>query len=523
LKTAIGVIIFSFALDLGHVAFADNPPPSSSTPAAKPPPDLARRIQEITDAVLENHIDPPARQQMILSGIKALYRAAGMPAPNGLGRRVSAIATTDQLAAFLVDVWPKSTAKPATSEDAQEAVFDGLLRDIPGGAHLLSAKETKVAEQFAGNRYVGLHIALGMDEQEKRPTMHDVFPGGPADRAGVKKGDILEEVDGVDTRGRKLRDIVEQLRGEEGTSVTIKVRQPKEAKSRTYTITRGALPRPTIEDSRQAHGDSWRDRLDVPDAIDYVKIKEIAPSTPHELRKLAQQLESRGVRALVLDLRGLGGSSVHPAVLLADCLLDHGPIGRVRTAHGETTYQADPDALFRGWPLAVLVDPDTSGTAEWLAAALQDNHRATIVGTPIPGPSPPGVRLGADHRIGEVRGIRSRVAVGDGSWSIELATGDLERGDGRPLKRPVWTALGEIPLNSLAPSGSLATRPESTFGVKPDLLVGGGKVAPPRRMIPQPGVSGPAPQPATPSGGPLKAAIESLKDSLTKTQPSGAR
>ena len=76
---------------------------------------------------------------------------------------------------------------------------------------------------------------------------------------------------------------------------------------------------------------------------------------------------------------------MHSAVLLADSLLERGAIGRVRTARGETTYQADADALFRGWPIAVLVDQNTSGTAEWLAAALQDNHRAVIVGSPTAG------------------------------------------------------------------------------------------------------------------------------------------
>ena len=105
-----------------------------------------------------------------------------------------------------------------------------------------------------------------------------------------------------------------------------------------------------------------------------------------------------------------------------------GVIGRVRTAEREVTYQADADALFRGLPIAVLVNRGTSGTAEWIAAALQDNHRAMIVGSPTY--SATVATRGGIHPAVDVT---SRVAVGDGSWSIELTTGYLERGDGRRL------------------------------------------------------------------------------------------
>ena len=153
---------------------------------------------------------------------------------------------------------------------------------------------------------------------------------------------------------------------------------------------------------------------------------------------------------MILDLRGptMHAKAVHPAVLLADCLLERGVIGRVRTAQGEVTYQADSDALFRGWPIVALVDPSTSGTAEWLAAALQDNRRAVIVGSPTRGArrviptNGDAVELSAD--------VRSRVPVGDGSWSIELTTGRLERGDGRLLSRPADGATAVMGQRSSA-------------------------------------------------------------------------
>ena len=142
------------------------------------PPDLARRVQEVTDAVLEHHIDPPARQQMILSGIKTLYQTAGMPVPPSLGRRISATATPEQFAALLAEVWPRTTARPSSAAKLERTLLEGLLAPVPGGAELLTAKERNAAEQLAGNRYVGILVSLGTDDKEQRPTFSQIMEGG---------------------------------------------------------------------------------------------------------------------------------------------------------------------------------------------------------------------------------------------------------------------------------------------------------------------------------------------------------
>ena len=82
-----------------------------------------------------------------------------------------------------------------------------------------------------------------MDKTEKRPKINEVIEGGPADRAGIKANDLIEQIEGVDTEGMSLRDAVDRLRGDAGTTVTVKVRQSSAATARTYTITRGTHPR----------------------------------------------------------------------------------------------------------------------------------------------------------------------------------------------------------------------------------------------------------------------------------------
>ena len=218
--------------------------------------------------------------------------------------------------------------------------------------------------------------------------------------------------------------------------------------------------------SRGCASDKRGDRdyvLDASAPIAYLRIQTIGASTAHDLQKMARQIENSGRYGIILDLRGFDATLVHPAVLLADTLLAGGVIGRMRTVEGEVTYQADPDAVFRNLPMAVLVDQSTAGAAEWVAAALQDNKRAVIVGMPTRGAMPlftrDGLPLSSD--------VRSRVPVGDGAWTIELVTGYLERGDGRRLSQDATTSARET---RVARTGAPNPQ-EVTTGVKPDFPV----------------------------------------------------
>ena len=200
--------------------------------------------------------------------------------------------------------------------------------------------------------------------------------------------------------------------GREGTDVTIKVHQPKTDEfTNVHDHARSARAFDVQGVRKRADGE-WDCRLDATAPIAYLRISEITASTVHDLRKLAAQVERQGNQAIVLDLRSVGGTAVHPAVMLADTLLAGGMIGRMQTAEREVTFQADSDAMFRLLPIAVLVDQFTFGTAEWIVAALQDNHRATIVGRPTFG-ALVATQGGLDQRSD----IRSRVPLGDWLWS----------------------------------------------------------------------------------------------------------
>jgi carboxyl-terminal processing protease len=393
----------------------------------------AARAWAITDVVLTRHIDPPLRQSMFLAGIKAMAKAASVATPAGLARRVSDLSNPEQLAGLLAEVLagPKvkvevqvdrTTPSPSDALSPEEAFFEGLLSVVPDGATLMTEKERKVQESFAANLYVGVQVKLSFDDKAKRPVFMEVLEGGPAENAGARALDLIEEIDGESTADMSLAKVVDHLRGAEGTDVVVRFRRPATREVFTKPMTRGRLPRATIQGFATLPGKRQAVRLDGPAPIGYLKLAEVSGSTNQELRAFAEQLESEGAKALVLDLRDTSPAHFHQTVLLADALLDGGVIGRVRTSVDEKTYRAEPDALFRDWPIVVLAAGNREPEIAWLCEALRDNHRATIVGEPT---------LNHDPTVFEV------VDLPGGEWSLRMATGRLERGDGRTLARQV--------------------------------------------------------------------------------------
>ena len=319
---------------------AASPGPAAEDEGNKPAPpaipaEAVRLTRDVVEAVLRTHFDPPTRQEMVLSGIKSLRRTTGEPAPADLARRISDATGFDQLAAILNESWPRG--KP--SEPLKAALLEGLLQPVAGESRFMTDKEYQVMEQFAGNRYEGVHIALSKkgEGDDQRPQINTVMPGGPADRAGAKQNDVIEAIDGVDTRGMNINEAVDRIRGPLGSAVEFRVRQPDSQDARTLRMTRERLFVPTVVGLSKTPSGAWNHRIDGPDAVAYLRVAKINASTPHELRRIAEGLDGDRPRGVILDLRGLSDCDFHAAVVLADSLLGAGPIGRVQAAGRTTT------------------------------------------------------------------------------------------------------------------------------------------------------------------------------------------
>ena len=270
-------------------------------------------------------------------------------------------------------------------------------------------------EQLRGNRYVGIGIQLAGNEKEQFPQIVIPFRRGAARTAGAKPGDLMVEIDGKSTKGvLDLEKIVEWLRGEEGTPVTVVVRQPGAAEPRTLKMVRAVIPLDSVLGYRRAGEDGWDYRIDRDAGIAYVWVQSIKSSTLHELRQVERRLRADGAKAVVLDLRfSAGDGHLHDVALLADGLLDGGLMWSVRGKDGKATeYRADREALFRGWPLVVLVN----GTPR---------QRPGAAARRPPGQRPGGPRGRADGQR-RPRPVAVPAAGRDGRRDASL-TGRLER------------------------------------------------------------------------------------------------
>lgn len=412
-RLAAGLVLVTFAV-LSVAASEDKQEP--------PALGAARQLWAVTELVLDKHVAPPSRQEMLLA--VARYMTPADPARADLARRLSQVTTPEQFAEFLRERWPQAkSGKAAGPQELVATVLPALLNAVPGHPELIPLASYKAIEQVSHNRYVGTGIQISWNPKENLTEIINPFPGGPARKAGARPGDLIVAVDGVSMARVPLAKVVEALRGEEGTPVTMVVRQTGATEQRTLKMTRGVVPFAMLLGYRRAGEEDWNYRVDSAAPIGYVRVSRITSSAVHELRQIERRLQTDGCKALVLDLRFTAEGDMPPTALLADALLEGGPICAVRARAGTVKeYKADADCLFRGWPLAILIGERTRGPgAAVLAAALQANGRAALIGTALPGPV---------H-------VTSPVQLPDDLGVVRLPTGTVQVARAqRPASRP---------------------------------------------------------------------------------------
>jgi C-terminal peptidase prc len=369
----------------GPSARADGRRPDAGAPAERFRK-IARRVWGVTEAILKHHLEPCPRDEMLLAGVKALLAEGKAAEPAGLDRQVAGVRSAEQLAGLLGKLWPAA----GETASLEKALLEGMFVRVPGRPTLLpppDPSEARIAGQISGNRYVGIGIQIDLDKEARLPRIVTPIRGGPAHKGGIRAGDLVVQVDGKDLAGVGLQKAVEWLRGEEGTSFTVVVRQPGGA-PRTLKLTRTVVPFDDVYGFRRA-GDGWTFRVEAggkASPVGYLAVRSLRSSTLHELRRLEPRLRAEGARALVLDFRFAAGGSLSHVALVADGLLDGGLLWRTRDARGAVReLTADRDCLFRDWPVAALVDGTNDRSLCALLAALQDNGRAVLVGEPTRG------------------------------------------------------------------------------------------------------------------------------------------
>ena len=215
--------------------------------------------------------------------------------------------------------------------------------------------------------YEGIGAYIGLRNGEI--TIIAPIKGGPAERMGVRAGDVVLEVDGESTQGFTVDDAARRLRGPRDTSVTVKVRHI-DGSVEEITIVRERIEIPAVES-----------KLLSPE-IAYVRLNTFSGVAPDEMRRALDQLrrESNAIEGLVLDLRSNGGGLLSAAKQIASLFLDRGATILIeRRRDGERIHTSYGNNL-PNWPIAVLVNEGTASASEIMSGAIRDNDLGVLVG-----------------------------------------------------------------------------------------------------------------------------------------------
>jgi carboxyl-terminal processing protease len=235
-------------------------------------------------------------------------------------------------------------------------------------SHYLSPKEFRDFHEPPS--FTGIGVQVQADKRGLQIAR--VFNSSPASRAGLKAGESIVAVNGRSIAGMPAERSRALIVGPPGTDVTLSIEPRAGHGARTVKLTRATISEPVVASAtRTVHGVK----------LGVVALSTFSPGSHGEVREAVERVRREGAKGIVLDLRGNGGGLVEEAQLIASIFVEHGPIVTTRARSLPTqTLSAVGHAIGASIPVVVLVDGNTASASEIVTAALQDHHRATVVG-----------------------------------------------------------------------------------------------------------------------------------------------
>ena len=256
--------------------------------------------------------------------------------------------------------------------------LDGMLKQLDPYSRYLSPADWKFTDASLHSTIGGIGVFLAADAASNGPFVEHLMRDSAAAGAGVRRGDVVLEIDGKSTEGMPVQDVVLILRGEPGTSVELLVRHPDSKPEEHLRIRRVVVSTPTVRGYRRASDGEWDYFYDHAAKIGYIRVSRFADDSGEAVERALSALRNSGASSFILDLRGNPGGRLKAATATADLFLESGRIVTVFSRKEVVAIEAKPGGFTA--PMMVLVDDGTASAAEVLAAALQDNGRAKIVG-----------------------------------------------------------------------------------------------------------------------------------------------
>jgi carboxyl-terminal processing protease len=269
----------------------------------------------------------------------------------------------DRLAKLMAD------ENPPAEIDLKAAGIVAMTRSLEEGhTAFLTAKAYKEFLSYlrGDSRYEGIGI------RPRRPgiTVSEVFPGSPAEKAGLQVGDQIVAVNGETTENRSLEDVSNLIRGPEGTPVNLVILRPKTNETLNVQVVRAQIKIDFVT-TQMIQGD-----------IAYIRLLGFPdPNVADRIEEFMGQLQSNGARAMILDLRGNAGGRVDVGVRLLNKFISSGPLFQFVDRSGTNRmFTASGPAWAHPLPMVILIDGGTASMGEIFAQAMKERGLARIVG-----------------------------------------------------------------------------------------------------------------------------------------------
>ncbi len=296
-------------------------------------------------------------------------------------------------------------------DQLEDASIEGIVRRLKREnddrfSHYFDAETYESFLSSTTGEFSG--VGLTVSEVNQGLRVARVFEDTPAERAGISTGDVIVAVEGESIAGVASEEASARIKGPPGTEVEITVRDAETGSKRKLDVERATVKIPAVEGTIE--------RCDDGTKVASVQLSTFSRGAHGELRSEVEELYEQGAEGLVLDIRGNGGGLLQEAVLVASVFVEDGPIvtteGRTRPRE---TLDATGDAL-EPRPTALLVNNDSASASEILAAALQQNELATLVGTKTFG-----------------KGTFQEVIELEGGAALDLTVGEYLTADGSSI------------------------------------------------------------------------------------------
>ena len=259
--------------------------------------------------------------------------------------------------------------------DAKEVIGTGIkamLRSLDPYTEYYPEENMKELKEMYTGKFAGIGAIIRYNSQIKRVVIDEPYQGMPADKAGLKKGDIILAIDDSSMIDKNVSYVSSRLRGDPGTSFILKVERPTTGKKMKIKITRQTVQTPSVPYyGIQASG------------VGYINLRQFTEDCSKEVRKAFIEMKEKGIKGLVLDLRNNGGGSEAEAVHIVNMFVPKDLLivsNRGKLKRSNIDYKTKVEPIDTVMPVVVLVNDDTASASEITSGALQDLDRAVILG-----------------------------------------------------------------------------------------------------------------------------------------------